>query len=64
MRVLVVYESRRGRTRRAAEAVAEAARRETHDVTVRSIAEASSAEVQETDLLFVGTWVEGFILSA
>lgn len=62
MKVLVAYESRGGRTRRAAEAVAEAARAQGHEVTVKPVSEARGQDVEAADFLFAGCWVEGFIL--
>lgn len=62
MNVLVAYESRSGHTRRAAEAIGEAARSGGATVTVRRVADVTAAEVGEADVLFVGTWVEGLIL--
>jgi len=60
--VLVGYESRGGRTRRAAEAIADALRTEGHDAKVRPLSEIGPEEVEGVDALFVGAWVEGFIL--
>ncbi len=62
MKVLVAYESRGGRTKAAAEAIAEAARAQGADVDVRSTMEAGPEDVKAADVLFAGAWVEGFIL--
>ena len=62
MQVLVIYQSRNGHTRAAAEAVASAARERGCEVVVRSAAEVRKADVEQADALFVGTWVHGMIL--
>jgi flavodoxin len=62
MHILVLYQSRSGHTRHAAEAVARAARDLGHSAAVKSVIEARQADVEQADLLFIGTWVQGFIL--
>ncbi len=62
MKVLVAYESRGGKTKAAAEAVAEAARGRGAEVSLRPLAETGPEDVRAADALFAGTWVEGFIL--
>jgi flavorubredoxin len=62
MNVLVMYESRNGHTRQAAEAIASAARKQQLDVKLKSVAEVSKLDVDLADVLFVGTWVHGLIL--
>jgi glutamate synthase (NADPH) small chain len=61
-RVLVGYESRGGRTARAAGLIA-AALRET-DAVVRAVplAQIGVDELMDTDLLVLGSWVEGFVV--
>lgn len=62
MNVLILYNSRAGHTRRAAEAIAQAARGLNHEVVVKSVIEVRKADVEQADALFVGTWVHGLIL--
>ena len=62
MNVLVLYHSRSGHTREAAEAIGDAARKLQHDVHVKSVIEVSKSDVQNADILFAGTWVHGMIL--
>ncbi len=62
MNVLVLYYSRGGHTRAAAEAIGQAARDQNCTVSVKSVIEVSKADVERADVLFVGTWVHGFIL--
>jgi flavodoxin len=62
MKVLVTYESRGGRTLTAAEAIAEAIRAAGHTVAVKPLAEVARDDLLDQDLLFAGTWVEGFFL--
>ena len=61
MRVLVAYESRGGRTRRAAEAVAEAVRVRGSEATVKALKDTTAEDVEGSDAIAIGTWVEGFI---
>ena len=62
MKVLVAYESRGGRTRRTATAIADACRADGHDVTLLPLAQVGRGEVEQGDLAAIGSWVEGFIL--
>jgi flavodoxin len=51
-----------GRTRKVAEAIAEAARADGHHVAVKPLAQVGRDDVRDADVLFFGTWVQGFIL--
>lgn len=62
MHVLVLYQSRNGHTRDAAEAIAQAARSMNHETVVESVSQVRAADIEKADVLFVGTWVQGFIL--
>jgi hypothetical protein len=62
MKVLVAYESRSGRTRRAATAIADACGADGHDVTVLPLAQVHREEIEQCDIAAIGSWVEGFIL--
>ena len=62
MKVLVAYESRSGRTRRAAEAVAEAVRTGGSDATLKTLSETTAQDVEHVDAVAVGSWVEGFVV--
>ena len=62
MKVLVLYQSRSGHTRDAAEAIAQAARDMNNETVVKSIIEVQKADVEKADALFIGTWIQGFIL--
>ena len=62
MKLLVAYESRGGKTKQAAEAIAGSAKEAGHDVSTRPLGDVSAADISAADALFVGTWVEGFIL--
>ncbi len=62
MNVLVLYQSRSGHTRDAAEAIAQAARDLKYEVSLKSVIEVRKADVENADALFVGTWVHGLIL--
>jgi flavodoxin len=62
MNVLVIYHSRNGHTRDAAEAIGKAAQERDCDVVLKSAAELRQVDIEKADMLFVGTWVHGMIL--
>lgn len=62
MEVLVAYESRGGRTRRAAEAVASAVREHGWNATLKALSETTAQDIEKHDAVAVGAWVEGFIV--
>jgi flavodoxin len=61
MQVLVAYESRGGRTRRAAEAVADAVRARGSKVTLKALKDTTAEDVVRSDAIALGSWVEGFV---
>ena len=61
MQVLVAYESRGGRTRRAAEAVADAVRICGSEATVKTLKDTTAEDVDRSDAIAIGCWVEGFV---
>lgn len=62
MNVLVLYQSRKGHTRETAEAITHVLRAQEHTVKLKSVIEAGKADIEQADMLFIGTWVQGFIL--
>jgi glutamate synthase (NADPH/NADH) small chain len=62
-RVLVAYESRGGRTAHAARLVADRLRDTGAVVRAVPLAQVGIADLTETDLLIIGTWVEGFVVA-
>ena len=62
MNILVLYQSRTGNTRQVAEAITRVSHEHNHTVTVKSVIEVRKADVDAADLLFIGTWIQGFIL--
>lgn len=62
MKVLVLYNSRNGHTQAAAEAIAATARRLNHDTTIKAVSQVRASDVEQADKVFIGTWVQGFIL--
>lgn len=62
MHILILYHSRGGKTRHTAESIAEAARGFGHNVTVKSVIEVRQADIDQAERVFIGTWVQGFIL--
>ncbi|MCL4553502.1 MAG: hypothetical protein M1305_08185 [Candidatus Marsarchaeota archaeon] len=61
MQVLVAYESRGGRTRRAAEAVSEAVRVCGSEATVKALKDTTAEDIDRSDAIAIGSWVEGFV---
>ena len=61
MQVLVAYESRGGKTRRAAEAVAVAVRARGSEATVKALQDITAEDVERSEAIAIGTWVEGFV---
>lgn len=64
MKVVVLYESMTGNTRKAAELIGGAVKRvgAEVEVSVRSVRNIDYHELAVADLVFVGTWVDGLIL--
>ena len=59
MRVAIVFDSATGRTRAAAEEMAEAVRAAGHECTLGSVQDADPAEVSAADAVCVGSWTQG-----
>lgn len=62
MSVLFLYNSQKGHTQAVAEAMAQTARGLGHDVTIKAVSQTRASDVQMADVVFIGTWVQGFIL--
>ncbi len=62
-RVLVCYESVGGKTARAAEAIADGYSAQGVVARVLPIARVGAAELAATDMVVVGSWVEGFVVA-
>lgn len=62
MKVVVIYESRTGNTRRAAELIGRSFAAEGHDVAVFPTKGVDLKTLAEADLAVVGTWTDGAIL--
>ncbi len=62
-RVLIAYESRGGRTAEAARIIARELRPTGAVVRAVPLSQVGIAELSETDLLVVGTWVEGLVVT-
>lgn len=63
MFVVVLFESLTGNTRRAAELIGGAAKVRGAQVAVRPMDAFDFHELARADLVFVGTWVDGFIVA-
>ena len=64
MKVAIVYESETGRTRAAAQEMAEMVRAAGHECTVQSVQEADAAAVSAADAICVGCWTKGLFIVA
>jgi len=62
MKIVVLYESRTGNTKRTAEYVAGAAAAAGADVKIASVASPPLNDLTSADLIFVGTWTDGIII--
>ncbi len=62
MKVAIVFDSKTGTTKAAAEAMAQVARAAGHECTVRSVQDADPAEVSAADALCVGSWCQGLFV--
>ncbi|MDJ0954413.1 MAG: flavodoxin domain-containing protein [Acidimicrobiia bacterium] len=59
MQVAIVFDSKTGTTKAAAEAMAELVRAAGHDCTVSSVLDADPATVSGADAICVGSWCKG-----
>lgn len=62
MKILVMYNSRGGTTLTTAENIVSVASAMHHEVKVKTVDEVQSSHVEEADAMFVGAWVEGFVV--
>jgi flavodoxin len=62
VKLLVLYNSRNGHTRDAAEGIAQVIRDLNHEAVVKSVIEVQKKDIEKAEALFVGTWVHGLIL--
>ena len=62
MNALILYNSRNGHTRAAANAIAKAAQDEGCDIKTMSVIEVRKADIELADVVFIGTWTQGLIL--
>jgi flavin-binding protein dodecin len=62
MNALILYNSRKGHTRAAANAIARAAQDEGCNIKMMSVIEVRKTDVDQADVVFIGTWTQGLIL--
>jgi hypothetical protein len=62
MRAVVIYESMTGNTARAAQLIATAARDAGAEVALFTLDDIGLKELAESDVVFLGTWVDGLVL--
>ena len=55
MKVLVLYNSRHGHTRKTADAIAQAVRDQDHEAVIKSVMEVSRADIGAADAVLIGT---------
>jgi flavodoxin len=63
MRILVLYESRRGFTLTVARAIRDELRRRGHLATTAPLRAVDAGTITASDALIVGTWVQGLIIA-
>lgn len=62
MEALIVYYSKKGTTRRFAEAIAYQVGKRVEDIKVKSIEEVTSQDIINSDILYLGCWTSGMFL--
>ncbi|NNE74040.1 MAG: hypothetical protein HKN26_10275 [Acidimicrobiales bacterium] len=63
MKAVVLYQSRRGNTRRAGELIGEACLRKGIEASIRPATNPDHRALAEADVVFVGTWVGGIVIA-
>ncbi len=59
MQLAIVYDSKTGKTKAAAEQMADTARAAGHDCTVSSVSDADPAAIAAADAICLGSWTKG-----
>lgn len=62
MKVAIVYDSRTGTTKAAAEGMGKLLEEQGHRCTVQPLSQADPAEVSSADLICVGSWTQGLFI--
>jgi flavodoxin len=62
MKIVIVYDSQTGTTKRAAEEMGRILQRAGHSCTVQSISGANPATMLVYDLVMVGSWIKGWFI--
>ena len=62
MNIAIVYDSSTGRTKNAAQAMAEVLEESGHHCTVQSVSAADPGEVSQADVICIGSWVKGIFV--
>lgn len=62
MNTVIMYDSRTGTTAAASEAMRRTFEGRGHQCRVQSIAQATSADISQADLVCIGTWVKGLFI--
>ena len=62
MNIAIVYDSKTGKTAKAAETMGKLIEEHGHQCRVQSVTQAGPADVAEADLICLGTWVKGLFI--
>ena len=62
MNIAIVYDSSTGRTKNAAQVMAETLEESGHQCKVQSVLQADPDEVSKADLICIGSWVKGIFI--
>ncbi len=62
MQTLILYQSRNGHTRSAAQAIERAVYDQHSTAKVKAVIEVQPNDIAQADVLFIGTWVHGMIV--
>lgn len=62
MKIAIVYDSKTGRTARAARAMADILEDQGHQCQVQLVSQTNPDSVSEADLICIGTWVKGLFI--
>jgi len=62
MNIAILYDSRTGKTAKAARAMAKIMEEHGHQCRVQSVTQANPAEVSAADLICIGSWVRGLFI--
>ncbi len=62
MKALIVYHSKKGTTRKFAEAIAYQVKKRVGDIKIRSIEDVTPQDILDCDILYLGCWTSGLFI--